>query len=59
MIKYTNCRDINDRSFENQKKTLTANAARIDSITSKLDEEKDASHIRCQEITIGKVVSKL
>jgi len=49
MIKYTNSRDINHRSIEYQKKTSTANAVRIDSITSKLVKEKDASHIRCHK----------
>jgi hypothetical protein len=44
MIQYRNYRDIS------QKNTSTANAVRIDSITSKLvKKEKDASHIRCQK----------
>ena len=50
MIIYTNSRDINFRSIEYQKKTSTANAVRINSITSKLvNKEKDVSHIRCQK----------
>ena len=50
MIQYRNSQDINPRSIEYQKKTSTANAVRINSITSKLvKKEKDASHIRCQK----------
>jgi hypothetical protein len=49
MIKYTNSRDINFRSIEYQERTPTANAVRIDAITSKLVNEKDVSHFRCQK----------
>jgi hypothetical protein len=50
LIEYTNSGDINHRSIEYQEKTSTPNAVRIDSVTSKLVEQKnDESHINCRE----------
>ena len=48
MMQYTNPGDINHRSIEYRKQTSTANAVRIESITSKVKKGRDASHIRCQ-----------
>ena len=47
MIEYKNSGDINHRSIEYQEKISTANAVRIDSITSKLV-KNDESHIHCR-----------